>query len=50
MAELAALADPAHPEHRHLSEWLGRPFDPEAFDPTDFADNLRQGRLAAFDD
>ena len=47
---LAALADRAHPEHRRLSEWLGRPFDPEAFDPTDFADNLREGRLAAFDD
>jgi hypothetical protein len=47
---LAALADPTHPEHRELIEWLGRPFDPEAFDPDDFAANLREGRLAAFDD
>ncbi len=29
---LAALADPAHPEHASMSEWLGRPFDPAAFD------------------
>lgn len=47
---LAALADPTHPEHRELAEWLGRPLDPEAFDPDDFADNFREGRLAAFDD
>ena len=47
---LAALADRTHPEHRELAEWIGRPFDPEAFDPDDFADNLREGRLAAFDD
>jgi hypothetical protein len=47
---VAILADPAHPEHRARVEWLGRPFDPEAFDPADFADNLREGRLAVFDD
>lgn len=29
---LAALADPSHPEHAHMKEWIGRPFDPCAFD------------------
>jgi hypothetical protein len=27
------LGDPRHPEHADLHAWLGRPFDPEAFDP-----------------
>jgi hypothetical protein len=30
---LAALADPQHPEHSAMAEWIGRPFDPRAFDP-----------------
>jgi hypothetical protein len=30
---LEVLADPAHPEHDELVEWIGRPVDPEAFDP-----------------
>jgi hypothetical protein len=47
---LAILADPAHPERRQRAEWVGRPFDPEAFDPAEFAHNLRAGRLAALDD
>lgn len=29
---LAALADPAHPEHGELKEWIGGSFDPAAFD------------------
>ncbi len=29
---LAALADPNHPEHAEQKEWIGRPFDPRAFD------------------
>ena len=29
---LEALADPNHPEHAALKRWIGRPFDPRAFD------------------
>jgi hypothetical protein len=29
---LAAMADPAHPEHEQYRQWLGGPFDPAAFD------------------
>lgn len=47
---LEILADPDHPEHDERAEWLGRPFDPEAFDSSEFEDNLRNGRLAVFDD
>jgi hypothetical protein len=47
---LAILADPRHRAYHETVDWIGRPFDPEAFDPADFADNLRDGRLAVFDD
>jgi hypothetical protein len=47
---LDILADPTHPEHDRRREWIGRPFDPEAFDPGEFAANLRAGRLTVFDD
>lgn len=47
---LEILADPAHPEHDERREWLGRPFGPDAFDPNAFEDNLRNSRLAVFDD
>jgi len=30
---LAALADPTHPDHLEMREWIGKPFDPELFDP-----------------
>jgi hypothetical protein len=46
---LEALADPTHPEHRDLTGWLGAPFEPEAFDPADFVERLREGRLGAID-
>jgi len=29
---LKALKNPKHPEHQTMKEWLGRPFDAEAFD------------------
>ena len=29
---LEAIADPQHPRHEELTEWLGEKFDPEAFD------------------
>jgi hypothetical protein len=29
---LKTLADRRHPEHRRMKEWMGGPFDPEAFD------------------
>lgn len=38
------LADPTHPEHAERAEWAGQwsgKNDPDAFDPNDFADNLR---------
>lgn len=47
---LEILADPAHPEYDARREWIGRPFDPEVFDPSEFEDNLHNGRLTAFDD
>ncbi|MEO3776909.1 plasmid pRiA4b ORF-3 family protein [Micromonospora sp. B11E3] len=30
---LAALADPAHPEHGSMRDWVGDWYDPDAFDP-----------------
>jgi hypothetical protein len=30
---LAALDSPSHPKHAEMLEWVGRPFDPDAFDP-----------------
>lgn len=44
------LADPTHPEHDERRDFLGRPFDPAAFDPSEFEDNLRNGSLAVVDD
>jgi hypothetical protein len=29
---LEALSDPQHPEHVEQKQWIGRPFDPRAFD------------------
>jgi len=30
---LAAMGDPAHPRHDEVREWIGRRYDPNAFDP-----------------
>ena len=38
---LDILADPTHPEHEERLEWAGGNIDPAAFDPTEFAENLR---------
>ncbi len=29
---LEAIRDPKHEEHKNMIEWIGREFDPEAFD------------------
>lgn len=47
---LEILADPSHPEHLEQSEWVGRDYDPAAFDPSEFEENLRNAELATFDD
>ncbi|WBB81732.1 plasmid pRiA4b ORF-3 family protein [Micromonospora sp. WMMD882] len=39
---LAALADPFHPEHEAMRDWLGRPFDPEVFEPRRVSTLLRR--------
>lgn len=38
---LDVLADPSHPEHDERLEWTGGIIDPDAFDPTEFPENLR---------
>ena len=42
---LTILADPSHPEHsgraQWASQWGGAMLDPEAFDPSQFEDNMR---------
>jgi hypothetical protein len=40
---LDALADPDHERHEELEEWLGGPFDPEAFDPAAATRRMRRG-------
>lgn len=44
---LEVLADPRHPEHGERLDWIGRPFDPATFDPSEFEENLRLAELAA---
>ena len=40
---LAVLSDPTDEEHASMLEWVGGGFDPEAFNPSEFADNLQLG-------
>jgi hypothetical protein len=41
---IEAMRDPSHPEREHYLEWLGRAFDPEAFDVEGTNDRLRRLR------
>jgi hypothetical protein len=41
---LEAMADPNHPEHEDMLEWVGREFDPEAFDLDEINEALRHLR------
>lgn len=41
---LAALADPAHPDHEHLREWAPADFDPDRFDPEESNLAMRSSR------
>ena len=36
-----ALADPNHPDHEGLTEWLGGEFDPDHFDPAETSETFR---------
>jgi len=47
---LEILADPGHVEHADRVEWMGQPFDPEAFDASSFADDLEFGQIITFGD
>lgn len=42
---LAVLADPADEEHDSMLEWVGGAFDPDQFDPSEFAENLKLGSM-----
>jgi hypothetical protein len=39
-----AIQDPDHPEHEDMLAWVGRSFDPEAFDLDDINERLRHVR------
>lgn len=51
---LEVLADPSHPEYDDRVEWLGEwgggRLDPDAFHPSEFADNLAIARATRLDD
>jgi hypothetical protein len=40
---VAAITDPGHEQHEELTEWLGGPFDPEAFDPKAATRRMKHG-------
>ena len=42
---LEAIADPDHPEHRALLEWIGGDFDPEGFSVRDANVAIQGGRI-----
>ncbi|TKJ28340.1 plasmid pRiA4b ORF-3 family protein [Blastococcus sp. CCUG 61487] len=41
---LEVLADPAHPDHADLLDWLGGRIDPEAFDAAEATQRMRRAR------
>ncbi|HMD61080.1 MAG TPA: plasmid pRiA4b ORF-3 family protein [Opitutaceae bacterium] len=40
-----AMANPRHPEHRRLLEWLGDPYDPEAIDLAEINSRLKSVKI-----
>ena len=40
---LEAIADPEHDQHDEMREWIGRRFDPEAFNPAKATTRMRSG-------
>lgn len=42
---LAAIRDPANPEHQTMLQWYGGAFDPSAFDPFDAQQRLNEIKL-----
>ena len=40
---LAAIADPENEQHDEMRKWIGRKFDPEAFNPTTATRRMKQG-------
>jgi hypothetical protein len=40
---LAAIADPENEQHEEMREWIGRKFDPEAFNPTVATRRMKRG-------
>ena len=36
------MADPSHPEHEHMMQWYGGPFDPAAFDVNEVNQRLME--------
>ena len=42
---LQAISDPEHPEHDDMTAWIGRPFDPSAFNVQEAQDLLYEIKL-----
>jgi len=42
---LKAIANPKHPDHHHLVDWLGDPFDPTAFNLDSLNETLKSFKI-----
>ncbi|NYT66901.1 plasmid pRiA4b ORF-3 family protein [Alcaligenaceae bacterium] len=42
---LQAISDPGHPDHTHILQWYGGPFDPNAFDLQEVNQRLMEIRI-----